>query len=68
MPHTTEWAEFALKPHASEAALLEASAAMQCEFLDQQPGFIARQTLKLADRHYADLVTWRSLQGAHEAM
>ncbi len=68
MPHTTEWAEFALQPHATEAALLEASATMQREFLDQQPGFIARQTLKLADRHYADLVTWRSLEAAHEAM
>ena len=68
MPHTTEWAEFALQPHATEAALLEASAAMQREFLDQQPGFIARKTLKLADRHYADLVTWRSVEAAHGAM
>lgn len=68
MPHTTEWAEFTLKPHATEAALLEASAAMQREFLDQQPGFIVRQTLKLGHRHYADLVTWRSQEAAHEAM
>lgn len=68
MPHTTEWAEFALKPQATEEALLEASASMQREFLDQQPGFIARQTLKLANRHYADLVTWSSIEAAHEAM
>lgn len=68
MPHTSEWAEFNLKPHATEAALLEASAVMQREFLDQQPGFIARQTLKLADRHYADLVTRHSPKAAHDAM
>lgn len=68
MPIELLQAEFTLKPHATQAALLEASAAMQREFLDQQPGFIARQTLKLADRHYADLVTWRSIEAAHEAM
>jgi heme-degrading monooxygenase HmoA len=68
MPHTTEWAEFTLKPHANEAAMLEASAAMQREFLDQQPGFISRQLVKLADRHYADLVTWRSQEAVQEAM
>jgi heme-degrading monooxygenase HmoA len=68
MPHTTEWAEFTLKPYATDAGLLEASAAMQRDFLDQQPGFISRQLLKLADRHYADLVTWRSQEAAHEAM
>lgn len=68
MPSTTEWAEFALQPHATEHTLLEASAAMQREFLDHQPGFIARQTLKLHGGRYADLVTWHSAEAAHAAM
>lgn len=68
MPHTIEWAEFALQPHVTESALLAASAAMQREFLNHQAGFIARQTLKLNDGRYADLVTWRDDESAREAM
>lgn len=68
MPHTIEWAECSLQPHVTESALVAASAAMQREYLDHQAGFIARQTLKLNDGRYADLVTWRGQAAARAAM
>lgn len=68
MSHTIEWAEFSLQPHATEQALLDASAVLQRDFLDAQPGFVARQLLKLSEGHYADLVTWTTSEAAHAAM
>lgn len=64
----TEWAEFALKPGASEASLLAASSEMQRQFLDQQAGFMARDTVRLAPGRYLDWVVWQSAQAARDAM
>lgn len=65
---TVEYAPFELADHADEAALLAESDVLQRDFLIQQQGFIRRELLKIKDRHYADLVYWRSKEDAMKAM
>ncbi len=68
MTMTFEWAAFALKPGVTEPQLRQASALMQREFLNRQPGFIQRDTVRLAQARYADLVVWQSPEAAKAAM
>ena len=63
-----EWAPFRLAPGADEAALLEASDALQRDFLRQQPGFVRRDLLRAADGQWADLVVWKDEPSAMAAM
>lgn len=63
-----EWAEFHSHPDVSEAALVAAAQAMQVQFLDAQPGYVARQLLALGAGHYADLVCWRDAEAAAAAI
>lgn len=68
MTSTIEWAEFALKPGVSEQQMRQASAEVQTAFLDQQPGFVWRQTVRLSEGRYADVVMWQSHGAAKTAM
>lgn len=63
-----EWAPFTLKPGASEQALLEASARLQKDFLQPQPGFLRRELLRAPDGGYIDVVWWASHALAADAM
>lgn len=63
-----EWAPFNLKHDSNEAALLEASDAMQSEFLERQSGYLKRQLLKGPGESYVDLVWWASMAEAEAAM
>jgi hypothetical protein len=46
----------------------QASTEMQTAFLGQQPGFVWRQTVRLSEGHYADVVMWQSHEAAEAAM
>lgn len=68
MTSTIEWAEFALKPGVDEQQMRQASANVQTAFLDRQPGFVWRKTVRLSKGRYADLVMWQNQEAAHAAM
>lgn len=68
MTSTIEWAAFVLKPGVSEQQMRQSSADMQTAFLDRQPGFVWRQTVRLSQGHYADVVMWQSHEAAKAAM
>lgn len=63
-----EWAPFRLAPGTEEAALLEASEALQRDFLQHQPGFARRELLRGADGQWVDLVVWSDEPSAMAAM
>lgn len=63
-----EWAPFRLADGVSEASLLEASEALQRDFLRHQPGFRRRELLKGADGQWVDLVTWADRESADAVM
>lgn len=63
-----EWAPFTLRGGVSEGALLQASDALQKDFLEKQPGFVRRQLVRAGDRQYVDLVWWSSAEAASTAM
>lgn len=63
-----EWAPFRLADGVSEAALLEASEALQREFLQHQPGFLRRELLRGTDGEWVDLVAWKDRQSADAVM
>ena len=63
-----EWAPFTLVEWTSETTLLEASEAIQNEFLSKQSGFIRRELLKGKDYQWVDVVYWNSKQDAEQAM
>ena len=54
-----EWAPFRVKPGVDDTVLLEASEALQRDFLAHQPGFIKRELLRGAEGQWVDLVYWR---------
>ena len=59
-----EWAPFRLADGVTEAALLEASEALQREFLQHQPGFLRRELLRGTNDEWVDLVTWADRRSA----
>ena len=59
-----EWAPFRLADGVDEGALLEASAALQRDFLRHQPGFLRRELLRAAGGGWVDLVFWASQDAA----
>ena len=63
-----EWAPFTLAEGATEAELLEASAALQKEFLARQDGFVRRELLRSKDGSWCDLVYWRDAASAEAIM
>jgi hypothetical protein len=63
-----EWAPFELVEGADEAQLLQASAALQADFLSKQTGFIRRELLKGSDNRWVDLVYWRDDESVRRAM
>jgi hypothetical protein len=63
-----EWAPFTLKNGIEEAALIEASKALQEEFLQKQDGFIRRELLKKSERAFIDMVWWESKAAAEKAV
>lgn len=65
---TIEWAPFTLAAGVTEQELLDASQALQDDFLARQPGFVRRELLKGSGREWADLVYWENAQLAQEAM
>jgi hypothetical protein len=63
-----EWAPFTLKEGFDEERLIEASNALQKDFLAAQPGYVSRELLKISDRQYVDMVRWESKELAEKAM
>ena len=63
-----EWAPFRLRAGVTEAELLEASEAIQREFLGRQPGFVRRELARGADGLWADVVHWADGAAAEAAM
>jgi len=63
-----EFAPFELAPGASEAELLDASEALQSDFLDRQDGFIKRELVRRDDRNWIDIVYWRDREAVERAM
>ena len=63
-----EWAPFRLRDGVTEAELLEASEAIQREFLGRQPGFVRRELARGADGLWADVVHWADGGAAEAAM
>jgi hypothetical protein len=63
-----EWAPFKLRAGVGEAALIQASDALQRDFLERQPGFVGRQLMRAPDGAYVDLVWWSSNESASAAM
>jgi hypothetical protein len=63
-----EWAPFRLAPGAEEGALLEASEALQRDFLRHQPGFVRRELLRDADGQWVDPIVWTDHRSAMAAM
>lgn len=62
-----EWAPFTLAEGVDEAALVEASNALQTDFLSKQRGFIRRDLLKGKDNQWVDIVYWNSQEEADQA-
>jgi hypothetical protein len=65
---TIEWAPFRVLAGVTEQELLDASQALQDDFLAKQPGFLRRELLKGAAGQWADLVYWESHALAQAAM
>jgi hypothetical protein len=63
-----EWAPFRLAAGIEEATLLEASEALQRDFLQHQEGFMRRELLRGADRGWVDLVFWKDERSAAAAV
>ena len=63
-----EWAPFRLAAGADEAALLAASATLQREFLERQPGYVRRELLRGDDGGWVDVIVWRDDASAAAAM
>lgn len=62
-----ELAPFLIKEGVLEKDLLEASARVQADFIEKQPGFIKRELLKKSDQEYLDIVYWQSEELAKNA-
>lgn len=62
-----EWAPFSLKPGVTPAALLDASDALQRDFLAPAPGFLRRELVADGNR-YVDIVWWRDRVALDRAM
>ena len=62
-----ELAPFFIKEGVLEKELLEASARVQTDFIEKQPGFIKRELLKKSDQEYLDIVYWQSEKAAKNA-
>ncbi|MEK7729698.1 MAG: hypothetical protein AAB354_14930 [candidate division KSB1 bacterium] len=62
-----EWAPFEIVAGADEEKLLQASAALQEDFLAKQKGFIRRELLKGKDK-WVDLVYWACREDAERAV
>jgi hypothetical protein len=63
-----EWAPFRLQPGVTDSQLLDASDALQRDFLELQDGFIARDLLRGPDGQWVDLVHWRDEASANAVM
>lgn len=63
-----EWAPFKSRPDVTESAIVAASNKMQAGFLNEQPGFLRRELLKLGAGDFVDLVWWESRAAAETAM
>jgi hypothetical protein len=63
-----EWAPFRLAAGIDDSTLLEASEAIQRDFLEHQPGFLRRELLRGADGGWVDLVFWQDEHSAAAAM
>jgi hypothetical protein len=61
-----EWAPFTLVEGIDEAKLLQASQALQADFLSQQKGFLRRELLKGKDNAWVDLIYWESPEAAEQ--
>jgi hypothetical protein len=66
--HVIEWAPFRLRSGVTENELLEASEALQVDFLEKQDGFVARDLLHLGGDQWADLVRWAGAAAAHRVI
>ncbi|MCL6265578.1 hypothetical protein [Flagellimonas myxillae] len=66
--HILEWAPFTIKEGITEQELLQASKALQTDFLEKQSGFIRRELLVQSDRNYIDMVLWENMEAAHGVM
>jgi hypothetical protein len=62
-----EWAPFTLAEGVGEATLIEASNALQTDFLNKQRGFIRRDLLKGKNNQWVDIVYWSSQADADQA-
>lgn len=65
---TIELAPFQVAPGVTEAELLEASEALQRDFLSHQDGFVRRELLRAKDGSWCDLVYWRDAASAERIM
>jgi hypothetical protein len=65
---TIELAPFRLADGVTEAELLEASEALQRDFLAGQDGFVRRELLRGKDGSWCDLVYWRDAASAERIM
>lgn len=62
-----EWAPFELAEGFDEKTLLQASEALQKDFLSKQKGYIRRELLKGKNNQWVDLVYWESREDAEQA-
>jgi hypothetical protein len=63
-----EWAPFQLAEGVDERTLLDASRALEQDFLAKQKGYLGRELLRQDARHWVDLVRWASRAHAEAAM
>jgi hypothetical protein len=63
-----EWAPFRLREGVTESELLEASNAIQRNFLDGRPGFLRRELARSDDGLWSDVVQWSDAAAAAAAM
>lgn len=63
-----EWAPFELAEGFDEKMLLQASKALQKDFLSKQKGFIRRELLRGKGKQWVDLVYWQSRDDAEQAV
>lgn len=63
-----ELAPFRLRPGVTEEQLVEASAALQRDFVSKLPGFLSRTLLRATDGSYLDVVWWASREAAQGAV
>jgi hypothetical protein len=62
-----EWAPFTLVESIDEEKLLQASQALQTDFLSKQKGFLGRELLKGKGNDWVDLVYWENREAAEQA-